>query len=200
MGAAGFDHQDAESVFDEINGLVRNYGGMTFERLRSGGLQWPCLAVDMADTPLLHADDGGGHKLKLVRMTLAEHQPHGDPEYPYLLAKGRVLHQSDRTMEIGKSGKRNQIRRDEVLELHEDDARALGVEAGDWVEAVSAGNTVRGVVQLTSPHKGLIATTALFGQLVSELDASKEPDPMLKVDGLPLVPVRVEKVAEEAAD
>ena len=200
MGADGFDHLDAESVFEEVTGLVTNYGGMTFERLRSGGLQWPCLAVDMADTPLLYAGDGNGHKARLVGMTLADHQPHSDPEYPYLLAKGRVLHQADRTMEIGKSGKRNQIRRDEVLELHEDDARALGVEAGDWVEVVSAGNAVRGVVQLTSPHKGLIATTALFGQLISALDASKEPDPMLKVEGLPLMPVRVEKVAEEAAD
>ena len=200
MGADGFDHQDAESVFDEITGLVINYGGITYERLRSGGLQWPCLAADMADTPFLYAGGGNAHKANLVSMTLAAHHPHSDVDYPYLLARGRVLHQSDRTMEIRKAGKRNEIRRHEVLELHEDDATTIGVEAGDWVEVVSAGRSVRGVVQLSSPHKGLIATTALFGQLISELDASSEPDPMLKVEGLPLVPVRVEKVAEEAAD
>jgi formate dehydrogenase alpha subunit len=200
MGAEGFDHPDAESVFDEITGLVINYGGITYERLRSGGLQWPCLAADMADTPFLYAGGSHAHKANLVGMTLADHHPHSDVEYPYLLARGRVLHQSDRTMEIGKSGKRNEIRRHEVLELHEDDASTIGVEAGDWLEVVSAGDSVRGVVQLSSPHRGLIATTALFGQLISELDASSEPDPMLKVEGLPLVPVRVEKVAEEAAD
>ena len=200
MGAEGFDHDDAESVFDEITGLVINYGGITYERLRSGGLQWPCLTADMADTPFLYAGGDNAHKANLVSMSLAAHHPHNDVDYPYLLARGRVLHQSDRTMEIGKTGKHNEIRRHEVLELHEDDASTIGVEAGDWVEVVSAGNSVRGVVQLSSPHRGLIATTALLGQLISELDASSEPDPMLKVEGLPLVPVRVEKVAEEAAD
>jgi len=57
---------------------------------------------------------------------------------------------------------------------------------------------LQGVVQLTSPHEGLIYTTSLFGQLIVELDASKEPDPMLKVEGLPLVRVRIEKIIDEA--
>ena len=54
--------------------------------------------------------------------------------------------------------------------------------------------------RLASPHKGLISTTALFGQLATELDRSDAPDPMLKVEGLSLVPVRVERIAEAAAD
>jgi hypothetical protein len=71
---------------------------------------------------------------------------------------------------------------------------------GDWIEVVSARERLRGVVRISSPHKGLIATTALFGELASELDASDESDPVLKIQGLPLMPVRVERPAEEAAD
>ena len=200
MGAQGFDHQDAEGVFGETSSMVRVYGGMTFDRLRAGGLQWPCLAADMADTPLLYANEGNNHKATLSTMELAEPQAHRGPEYPYLLAKGRMLHQADRTMEIALDGKRNQVRRDEVVELHGDDAEAIGLKEGDWVEVVSGSERLRGVVRLSSPHKGLIATTALFGQLASELDGSEEPDPILRVEGLPLVPVRVEKIAEAAAD
>ena len=110
-----------------------------------------------------------------------------------------MLHQADRSIEILLSGKRNQIQRDEIVEIHAEDAVALGVVAGDWVEVVSARERQRAMVSLSSPHRGLIATTALFGNLAAELDASNEPDPMASVDGLPLVPVRVEKMKTEAA-
>ena len=200
MGAKGFDHEDAEAVFDELNNVVEVYGGMSFDRLRSSSLQWPCLAADMEDTPVLYADDGNGRKATLSAMEILMSPQHSNPDYPLLLAKGRVLHDADRTMDIGRDGKRNVIRRDEILELHEDDAEELGVAEGEWVEVVSTKERARGIVQVTSSHKGLVSTTVLFGQLASQLDGSGDPDPMLKVPGLPLVPVRVERVAQEAAD
>ena len=202
MGATGFDHHDAESVFSEINNLVPGYGGITYQRLRSGGLQWPCLAADMADTPVLYANNGDDRKLRLVGMTLPEEQPVGDSdsEFPFLLARGRLLHQSSRSMEIVKLNKHNVIQRDEILEFHEEDARALGISEGEWVEVASAREKFRGIVRLSSPHKGLISMTTLFGELVTALERSEEPDPMLKVEGLPLVAVRVDRIAEAAAD
>jgi predicted molibdopterin-dependent oxidoreductase YjgC len=200
MGAAGFDHLYAEGVFEEICSLVDIYGGMSHERLQSGGLQWPCLAADMADTPVLYAGGGEAHKARLLSMALPKVPAHSDSEYPFLLAKGRLLHDADRTMEIGKVGKRNAIQRDEILELHEEDARDLGLSEGEWVEVVSQRERLSGVVRLSSPHKGLISTTALFGQLITALERSEEPDPMLKVEGLPLVPVRVERLAHQSAD
>ena len=200
MGAEGFEHDDSESVFDEATGLVEVYGGLSHQRLRSGGLQWPCPAADTEDTPVLYTPDGDGRKASVVSMTMPETPESRDLEYPLLLARGRLLHQSDRTMEIGKNGKRNVIQREELLELHEDDARNLGISEGEWVEVVSSRDRVRGVARLTSPQAGLVSTTALFGQLATELDRSEAPDPMLKVEGLPLVPVRVERVLEAAAD
>ena len=200
MGASGFDHESAERVFDEINDLVEIYGGMTYQRLESGGLQWPCLAADMADSPVLYAGDGLDSKARLRAMSMPDVPVHSDPDYPLLLAKGRLLHDADRTLDIEKVGKRNTIRRDEIVELHPEDARALGVSEGEWVEVSSSREALRGIVRLTSPQPGLVSTTALFGQLATALDASELPDPMLKLAGLPLVPVRVEQVVEAAAD
>ena len=202
MGAGGFDHEHAESVFDEITNVVPTYGGMSYDRLDSGGLQWPCLAADMADTPVLYAE-GDGRRAQLLGMTLPDASEPVDPDFPWLLARGRVLHQADRTMEIEKAEKRNTIQRDEIVELHEEDAGALGVVDGDLVDVVSSRERFSGVVRLSSPQQGLVSTTALFGQLATELDRSDAPDPMLKVPGLPLVPVRIEPVtpvSEAAAD
>ena len=200
MGASGFDHPDEASVFDEINNVVGAYGGITYDRLQQDGLQWPCLAADMGDTPRLHEEDARGRKLSLSRMALADVKRHSDAEFPFLLAHGRILHDADRTMEIGTVKKKSVIVRDEVIEIHESDAGSMGVAEGDWVRVVSARESLQGVVQLTSPLQGMVSTTSLFGEMVTGLDRSRDPAPMLGVDGLPLLPVRVEKIEPAAAD
>ena len=86
------------------------------------------------------------------------------------------------------------------MELHEDDARELSVAEGDWVDAVSARGRIGGVAKLTGPHRGLVSTTTLFGELITVLESSDAPDPMLRTPALPLVPVSLEKVADVAAD
>ena len=200
MGAPGFDHESAEQVFGEICDVVEVYGGLSYQRLGDGGLQWPCLAADMADTPVLYAADGLDRKARLSAMSMPDIPVHSDPAYPLLLARGRLLHDDARPMEIELVGKRNEIRRTDVIELHPEDAGALGVVEGEWVSVVSSGETMRGEARLTGPQKGLVSTTALFGQMATALEQSDRPAPMLMVDGLPLVPVRVERLEEAAAD
>ena len=199
MGAKGFDHSKTEDVFDEINNLVEFYGGITYERLESGGLQWPCLAADMSDTPVLCTADGDGVRFSVASMDLSSPAPHTDAEYPLLLARGRVLHEADRSMEVSQDGKRNVIRRSAIIKLHQDDVEALDLTEGDWVEVISARDRIRGIVEPSGPHRGLVASTSLFGEVATEIDRSKDPDPVLNVDGLPLTPVRVERVDEAVA-
>ena len=199
MGAQGFDHASVDQVFDEINNLVRIYGGITYDRLQSGGLQWPCLAADMSDTSMLYADDEDENKLAVMAMELSEPPRYDDADYPLLLARGRVLHANDREMAVSKNGKRNSIHRDEIIEVHTEDAQNLDLRDGDLIELVSSRETLEGIVRVSSPHKGLVSTTGLFGQVVTALDNSEDPDPMLGMDGLPLTPVRIERPTASAA-
>ena len=199
MGADGFDHSNAGEVFDEINNVVEVYGGITYERLASGGLQWPCLAADMSDTQVLY--DYDEHRPKLAPMTMPEtvEAPAPTEEFPLVLAKGRVLHDADEEMTVEKVGKRNVIRRSEIIELHGQDAAMLGIREGEFVEVVSASETLRGVARFTSPLRGLVSTTLIFGNRMTEIEASKSPDPMLNFGTLPLVRVRVQQAEEVAA-
>ena len=72
MDSAEFEYTDEERIFDEMNNLVRAYGGITYGRLEAGGLQWPCLAADMGDTPILYEDTLDARKPKLAPMTLTD--------------------------------------------------------------------------------------------------------------------------------
>ena len=199
MGGHGFDHADAGSVFDEISSIVEIYGGITFSRLRNNSILWPCLASDMSDTPRLYtSEDSPSHRAKLARMDLQEVPLHSNSEFPYLLARGRILHDPKRETEIEIEKRRAHIRQTEIFELHTADAGTLGLNEGDWIEVTSPRDAKQGIVQLTSPLQGLISTTSLFGELASELDRSRMPDPMLEVDSLPLVPIRVKKIERAA--
>jgi predicted molibdopterin-dependent oxidoreductase YjgC len=200
MGAQGFEYETAESVFDELNRLVESYGGMSYDRLQHAGLQWPCLAADMADTPVLYDGTLEGRKPRLTILSLQDAPSADNREFPMRLAMGRVLNQPDRKVEIVGVNGRNTVVRKEVLEVHADDAIAHGISDGDWIEAVCPGGRIGGVAQLSGPQPGLVSTTKLFGQLITELENSEQPDPMANVPGLPLLPARIERVTDVAAD
>ena len=202
MGADGFDYEREEPIFDELNNLADAYGGITYARLRSGGLQWPCLAADMADTPILCQDSLETAPPSLAPIVLAPPPPaRRNAEYPLTLARGRVLHQPEEDVEIIEIDGKNAIRRDETIQMHPEDAAELGIEQGDWIEAVSPVGGMAGVADLTGPQRGLASATTLFADLAAALSQSREPDPMMSVPTLPLLPVRITKPpAQIAAD
>jgi predicted molibdopterin-dependent oxidoreductase YjgC len=199
MDSPGFDYTEEEQIFDELNNLVSPYGGITYGRLESGGLQWPCLAADMVDTPILYADMLEMNRPRLATMSLEAAPAHQDDEYPMLLAQGRVLHQPEEELEIIQIDGRNAIRRDETIQIHPEDASELGIQSGDWVEAMSDRGRAAGIAELTGPQRGLVSITTLFGDLATALAQSDEPDPMLNAPTLPLLPVRLAHLAVEAA-
>ena len=44
-------------------------------------------------------------------------------------------------------------------------------------------------------HPGVVSMTTLFGELATSLQLSEDPDPMSKIPGLRVCPVRVNKIA-----
>ena len=197
MGAPGFAYPDASTIFDEIAQMVPQYAGISYARLEaSQGIQWPCPDADHPGTPALYADSFLRGKAYLRPVEYHPVDLATSEEFPLLLAPGRVLHQPEREMEVVQSEGLNMIRRTEHLSLHPEDARALGVSEGDEVEVVSLDGERRPfAVEVTEAgHQGMVSTTSLFGQLATELQASRDPLKMFKVPTLPLMAVRVERV------
>jgi len=199
MGAEGFDYGVAEEIFDEFNDLWQAYGGISYRRLQSAGLQWPCAAADMVDTPILYTTGFRSGKASLTPMELTEAPVHENEDYPFLLARGRVLNQPEREIGIELIDDRNAVRRNDIVQIHPEDAAELGISEGDWMEVTSSQGVVRGSAQLDGPQRGLLSVTELFGQLITELENSKDPDAMSKVPLLPLMPARAAKMAAEVA-
>ena len=196
MGASGFNLPGPAEVMQEIASAVPFYGGISHDRLEQGGVQWPCRSADDPGSATLHGGGFADRKARLEPFDVTVHRSGLLPELPFLHAPGRVLAQPSEDVEVIRGNGQNAIRRDEAIVVHPEDAQALGIAPGDAVELVSPVARLRGRARVTGKLKGVVSTTLLFGELVTALQGSEAPEPMLKVPGLDVMPCRLVKLAD----
>jgi NADPH-dependent sulfite reductase flavoprotein alpha-component len=147
----GFSYDSAEEVFEEIKRAHNpktgyDLRGVSYERLRSTPVQWPAAREDGPDrNPIRYvAENGGGPVFPTASGRAVFHaRPHlpaaemPDDDYPYVLNTGRLQHQWHTLTKTGRVAKLNKLNPGPFVELHPDDAAALGVTGGDSVEVAS---------------------------------------------------------------
>ncbi|MFE1290668.1 molybdopterin-dependent oxidoreductase [Streptomyces sp. NPDC058751] len=147
----GFSYDSAEEVFEEIKRAHNpktgyDLRGVSYERLRSAPVQWPAAREDGPDrNPVRYVDGrGGGPVFPTASGRAVFHaRPHlppaemPDDDYPYVLNTGRVQHQWHTLTKTGRVAKLNKLNPGPFVELHPEDAAALGIADGDSVEVAS---------------------------------------------------------------
>lgn len=89
-----FAFQTAEEIWKEIRDVWPAGAGITYRRLESAGLQWPCPTEDHPGTKILHQDFvTGDHRVKLQRVGYRPTPETTSDEFPLLLITGRALYQ-----------------------------------------------------------------------------------------------------------
>ena len=199
LGAQGFSFDKTEAVFNEFASLWEPYSGISYDRLEGEALQWPCPDSDALGTDVLYAEYLQESKIALSPMTFEEPMADEDETHPFTLARGRVLNQPERMVEIQQVRGRNLVERDDIVEVHSDDAASLGIGEGDEVHVMYEGGGFYGRASLSGTQRGMLSVTTLFGQLITDIERDRSPDPMLKIDSLPLLRASIVKVAVGAA-
>ena len=201
---SGFDHSSASDVFAEISTNVANYSGLSHDRLQSGGVQWPSNTADDSDSAVLFSD--ASSKVSVVTLNyddLAKSIENTSLKF----APGRVLSQPERDVTVRKPGEMNYIDREQLVQIHPDDAKSAGLNEGDTIQVKTADGHVlaRGRAVLDSPQIGLVGTTTLFGELATKMHELEAPDWTPQMPGLcystvTLETAPVEQEAGAAAD
>ncbi|XLE11319.1 bifunctional nitrate reductase/sulfite reductase flavoprotein subunit alpha [Streptomyces sp. Pv4-95] len=164
MGFAdAFTYASSEEVFEELKRAWNpktgwDLRGVTYERLRATPVQWPAPAADGPDrNPIRYLNDGvsrtplereDGTRPRLAFPTASGRaqffaRPHlpaaelPDDEYPFVLNTGRLPHQWHTMTKTGRVAKLNKLDPGPFVEVHPDDAAALGVAEGDRLEVAS---------------------------------------------------------------
>ncbi|WP_347505382.1 bifunctional nitrate reductase/sulfite reductase flavoprotein subunit alpha [Pseudomonas anguilliseptica] len=164
MGFAdGFSYESAEQVFEEIKRFHNpktgyDLRGASYPRLRQTPLQWPCAsAAGDGRMPLRYINDGISQHLHIradgstPRLAFATPsgkaqffpRPHLDPaempdaDFSFVLNTGRLQHQWHTLTKTGKVATLNKLNPGPFIEVHPQDAAALGVRDRDQLEVRS---------------------------------------------------------------
>ncbi|MGW1294775.1 molybdopterin-dependent oxidoreductase [Streptomyces sp. NPDC002533] len=158
-----FGYTSAEEIFAEITRAWNPHTGydlrgVTYERLRETPVQWPSADVEgPARNPVRYLNDGVSQELtvrpdgSVPRLAFPlpggravfHARPHlppaemPDEDFPHLLNTGRLQHQWHTLTKTAKITKLNRLDPAPFVEIHPDDAAALGLAEGDGVEVAS---------------------------------------------------------------
>ena len=182
----GFEYNNSEDVFTEIIDKNRNYNGMSYGLVEDNGVQWPSISGNT--TPVLYT--AADWKGIFAPMQYVDH----DIESGLLLATGSVLKIDSSKVGIEKRNGKNFVVNPDYFDFNEDDAMMLGLEQGDIIDVISADNRIRGKVQITPIVKGVVGSVKSFGDFVQGMELSKAPDKFIKMQGLPLIPIQIERI------
>jgi len=181
-------------IFEEIKNTVEFYSEINIEQLGSNGIQWPCGNETPEGTSTMYEKGFPNKKAKLFSINM-ETVPLTSKEFPFLHIPGRILFNPNANVEIILSGRKNAISREEAIEFHPDDAKSLEISPGDSVEISTPYSVKYGKARLTGALKGTISSTALFGELVTEMEQSQELEPTLRLSTLDIMPARIKKIS-----
>jgi sulfite reductase (NADPH) flavoprotein alpha-component len=158
-----FDFKSSEQIFNEIRRFHNprtgyDLRGITYERLRETPVQWPCPPDEATDrNPIRYLNDGvsqdlfvdaDGHRPRLAfatpsRRAVFHPRPHmdaaelPDDDFPMVLNTGRLQHQWHTMTKTGRVAKLNKLNPGPFVEIHPDDAAALGVSDGRRMELMT---------------------------------------------------------------
>jgi len=188
-----YDHPSA--IQEEIASLTPSYGGITYDRLEAGGLQWPCPHAEHPGTPYLHkgAFSRGLGKFHAVEFMPPKEMP--DDEYPFVLSTGRILQHFHTGTMSRRSDVLDRLVSVGAIEIHPADAARLGIADAGGVRVTSR----RGQIELPARVTERVAPGTLFLAFhYREAPANRLTiaalDPIAKIPELKVCAVRIEAV------
>ena len=199
MGGKGFDFEHPSQILDEIARLTPSYGGISFERLEAGGLQWPCPTREHPGTAILHTKKFTRGRGRFIPV---EHKPPAelpDDDYPLVLTTWRSLFQYHTGTMTRKVKGLNIFKGEEKVEIHPRDAQGLGITDDDWVKITSRRGQVTARAKVTeSSPAGVVSMTFHFAESPANVLTNPVVDPVAKIPEFKVCAVRVEKMDKSA--
>jgi predicted molibdopterin-dependent oxidoreductase YjgC len=192
MGSGGFEFTHPSQIMDEIASLAPIYGGISYERLEDGGLQWPCPTSDHPGTPFLHSGTFSRGKGHFVALEYKPPMELPDEEYPLVLTTERTLYHFHTGTMTRRVDGLNTLRDRELVEINPADASALGIADGDVIKVASRRGEVTATARVTEAASvGVIAMDFHFAESPANVLTSPALDPVSKIPELKVCAVRV---------
>jgi len=192
------NYESPEKIFEEIAALTPNYAGITYGRLDTAGLQWPCRTPDDEGTKYLHKGQFSRGLGRFQPISFKEAFELPDEDYPVILSTGRMLfHFHGGNMSRHSKGL-DEIRPEGDVEINPADAIKMDVADGDLVELESRRGKVITRVKITDKSpEGLAFTTFHFKEVPINQLTVDALDPVAKIPEYKVSSIRIKPVEKK---
>lgn len=187
-------YETPSDVMDEIAELTPRYAGISHERVGRAGLQWP-VAEDGTDSPILYEDhfELPGGRAQFAALPYKPPGDQADEEFPLILVTGRRLEHYNAGTMTRRTGNLDLMPAD-WLELHPDDAAALGIEEGAQVTMRSRRGQIELPARITARiEPGHVFTAFHFPEVRTNLLIGPSADVNTSCPEYKVVAVSVER-------
>jgi len=186
-----------EKIMDEIASLTPIYAGISYRRIDSVGLQWPCPDKKHPGTPYLHAKSFTRGKGRFHAVHFIHPAEAPDDQYPLLLSTGRQLYQFHTGTLTRKSPAIDQKSPQGYIEIHPADAEKYGIQDGDSVEVTTKRGKVVTAADVTSEIvRGCLFMPFHFWEGPANMLTNDALDPVAKIPEFKVCAAAIRKAGE----
>jgi len=187
-------YNNPEEIFDEIRKVTPQYAGITYSRLESGGIQWPCPDEAHPGTPVLHRGKIVRGKGLFVAVDYTPPPEVPDKDYPFILSTGRDYYHYHSGSMTRKVKLLDEKCPESLVEINPSDAEQLGITEGDRIKVAGRRGDFVSKVKITDRvSSGVVFAKFHFAEAPVNLLTNTVLDPESKITDLKFSTVRVEK-------
>jgi formate dehydrogenase major subunit/formate dehydrogenase alpha subunit len=194
------DYKNAEQVFDEYRGLWPAMGGITYDRIKGRGLQWPCPAADHPGTEFLYKDGFPKGKVPFVPVKYSPPAEGVCGEFPFVMTTGRNLYQYHSGSMTRRVTAIEEHAGEAYIELHPADGNRLGVGDGEMVAVRSRRGSVaiRARISKRVPP-GTVFIPMHYREAAANVLTNDALDPDVLIPEFKVCAVQIEPAAKKVA-
>jgi len=197
------DYRSPEQVLEEFGRLWPALGGITYDRIKTRGIAWPCPTKDHPGTEFLYKD-GFAKKIPFMPITFNPPAEVANRDYPFILTTGRNLYQYHSGSMTRQVKAIEEHAGEAYVELNPADGANLGIANGDLVKVSSK----RGEVELKARFtrkvsEGTVFIPMHYREAAANVLTNDALDPDVKIPEFKVCAVKVvlavKHIHEEAA-
>ncbi len=194
----GYDmfYETSEEIFEEIARVTPSYAGITYDRIDSVGIHWPCPDTDHPGTPILHTAQFTHGKGVFHAIDYIPPAEQTDDEYPLYLTTGRVLyHYHTGTMTRRTEGLNERVP-ENFVEISAADADKYRIEDGGKAKIASRRGEIIAKVKVSEKAvAGSVFIPFHFAEAAANKLTSAALDPVSKIPEYKVCAVKLSKAA-----
>jgi formate dehydrogenase alpha subunit len=192
------EYDSPEQVLAEFGRLWPALFGITYDRISTSGLAWPCPSKDHPGTEYLYKDGFPKGKVPFVTVPFNPPAEVTNDEYPFILTTGRNLYQYHSGSMTRRVNAIEQHAGDAYVEMNPADVAKLGIKNGEMIRVRSR----RGKVDIKARisrrvSEGMIFIPMHYREAAANVITNDALDPVVKIPELKVCAVKIEVMAEK---